>query len=132
MFTDRSWPGGANRAMSPDDVAPSTPARRPTGRTDPQLSDATVCILALSVMLIRDCSAQRGTHAINIFLRHPWKQRQAHGASPNVFSVREIAGLVPKLSEDLKQMHRRIVRADPDASIPHSRDKQPAGRPPWQ
>jgi hypothetical protein len=27
-------------------------------------------------------------------------------------------------------MHRRIVRADPDASILHSRDKQPAGRPP--
>lgn len=90
---------------------------------------ATVCILALDVMLIRDCSAQRGTHAINIFLRHSWKQRQAHGASPNVFSVREIAGLVPKLSEDLKQMHRRIVRANPDASIPHSRDKQPAGVP---
>jgi hypothetical protein len=39
----------------------------------PQLQDATVCILALSVMLIRDCSAQRGTHAINIFLRHPWE-----------------------------------------------------------
>lgn len=38
VFTDRSWPGGTNRAMSPDDVAPSTPARRPTDRTDPAIA----------------------------------------------------------------------------------------------